>query len=321
MPTGPGELGHQQADRAGTQHQHPVAGTERGRLQRPPGVATWFDHRPGGVVDGVREPQECADGDASCSASAPGKAPRIPSSQRVVADVVPSGRAAAAVPAAQHRVAGDPPSDPGPVDAGAHRRHRAAPLVPEPHRVSGVALVQVCHLAGEELDVGAADTRPGRRRRPLGPGAGRGGVDLLHLSPAPGRSPRKLSPPLPAFSRRIGRGRPPRQRSGAAGADVGEEQPSGVRELGQLLSVRSSRAVVISSRSSSGPTKATLEVCGAATGDGGELLGRWWCSSGPHRPPRSRSTGCRPHRGTSRPANHRLQQQLARSPTSPVVES
>ena len=37
---------------------------------------------------------------------------------------------------------------------------RARPLVAEPHRVRRVPLLQVGHLAGEELDVGAADADP-----------------------------------------------------------------------------------------------------------------------------------------------------------------
>ena len=54
----------------------------------------------------------------------------------VRADVLPPGPAPAAVPAAQHGVARDPPAEPGRVDAGADRGHRAAPLVAEPHRVT-----------------------------------------------------------------------------------------------------------------------------------------------------------------------------------------
>ena len=59
--------------------------------------------------------------------------------------------------------------------------HYTAPLVTEPHRELGVAVMQVGHLTGEELDVGATDTDPldvdhhlaraGRRRR-----------DVLHLA-------------------------------------------------------------------------------------------------------------------------------------------
>ena len=75
-------------------------------------------------------------GTASCSASAPGKPPRMPISNRSRADVVPAGQAPAALAAAQHGVAGDPPAEPRRVDARPDRRHRAAPLVAEPHRVA-----------------------------------------------------------------------------------------------------------------------------------------------------------------------------------------
>ena len=61
------------------------------------------------------------------------------------------------------------------VDAVTDLDHHAAPLVSEPHRELGLAVVQVGHLAGEELDVGATDADPvdvdhdlargGRRRR------------------------------------------------------------------------------------------------------------------------------------------------------------
>ena len=44
------------------------------------------------------------------------------------------------------------------VDARPERRDHTAPLVPEAHRVVGVSLVQVGHLAGPELHVGAAHT-------------------------------------------------------------------------------------------------------------------------------------------------------------------
>jgi hypothetical protein len=50
--------------------------------------------------------------------------------------------------------------------------------VPDPHRVGGVARVQVRHLAGEELDVGAAHARPQDVDHDLaGSGDGRRHVD------------------------------------------------------------------------------------------------------------------------------------------------
>ena len=78
----------------------------------------------------------------------------------VLAHVVPAVPAALAPAAAEHGVAGDAPAQPARIDAVADRADRPAPLVPEPHRVRGVALLQVSHLAGEELDVGAAHADP-----------------------------------------------------------------------------------------------------------------------------------------------------------------
>src|SRR6266536_2947598 len=65
--------------------------------------------------------------------------------------------AAPAPAAAQHGVAGDPAAHPGRVDALADRGDRPAPFMSWPHRIFRVALVQVGHLAGEELDIGPAD--------------------------------------------------------------------------------------------------------------------------------------------------------------------
>ena len=43
------------------------------------------------------------------------------------------------------------------VDARPDRGDHAAPLVPEAHRICGMSLVQIGHLAVPELDIGAAD--------------------------------------------------------------------------------------------------------------------------------------------------------------------
>src|SRR5688500_4951586 len=103
------------------------------------------------------------------------------------ADVLVPAPASAADPVAQHRVAHDPAADPAGVDPRAHGRDRAGPLVTEAHREAGVPLVEVLHLAGEELDVGAADPvafhvddrfpRPRHGRRNLLYGAAPGSVE------------------------------------------------------------------------------------------------------------------------------------------------
>ena len=77
----------------------------------------------------------------------------------VGAQVLAAARAPVAVPAAEHRVAGDPGAEPALVDALADAGDRAGPLVADPHRVARLAGVQVGHVAGEELHVGAAHAR------------------------------------------------------------------------------------------------------------------------------------------------------------------
>jgi hypothetical protein len=68
-------------------------------------------------------------GTTTCSASAPGKDPRMPNSERGGAYVVPTAPASATVAAAEHRVTGDAPPEQGRVGPGSDRGHGAALLV------------------------------------------------------------------------------------------------------------------------------------------------------------------------------------------------
>ena len=163
----------EQADRARPEHQQPVPRRQRRRPDGPQRVAARLDQGPGRRVDRVR--QRVQRRGRHQPAARPGRRAtrrgcRSRSGPRTRAA---PAQAAAAPAAAEHGVAGDPPADPGLVDAVADGGDGPAPLVPEPHRVFGVALVQVGHLAGEELHVGAAHTDPldvdhdlARRRRP-----------------------------------------------------------------------------------------------------------------------------------------------------------
>src|SRR5690606_1807024 len=100
--------------------------------------------------------------------------------RQVGADVVVSGAAAAAAPAAEHGVAGDAAAEPAAVHALADGGDAAAPLVARPQRIPGAAGAQVAHVAGEQLDVGAAHAGPLDVHHDLaGPGDGR--LDLLDL--------------------------------------------------------------------------------------------------------------------------------------------
>ena len=121
---GPGELRGQQADGPGAENQQPIARRQAGGPYRPQRVAARLDHRAGGVVDASGSANSAGAGRRVCSASAPANPPRMPISNAVCADVVPPGPAALAVPAADHRVAGDPAAEPARVDAGADRRTR-----------------------------------------------------------------------------------------------------------------------------------------------------------------------------------------------------
>ncbi len=58
---------------------------------------------------------------------------------------------------AEHGVPGDAAAEPGGVDAVADLGDRPHPFVTDPHRVGRDAIMEVLHLAGEELHIGAAD--------------------------------------------------------------------------------------------------------------------------------------------------------------------
>ena len=63
-------------------------------------------------------------GTGSCSASAPGQPPRMPISKRSAHTCCRPSRQRRQLPAAEHRVAGDAPAEPGRVDAVADRGRR-----------------------------------------------------------------------------------------------------------------------------------------------------------------------------------------------------
>jgi hypothetical protein len=90
----------------------------------------------------------------------PGTATPDPDLLPVLADMLVPLAAAAAHPVPEHGVAHHPPAHPGRIDALADGGHHPGPLVAEAHRKPRVTLVQVGHLTGEELDVGAADPDP-----------------------------------------------------------------------------------------------------------------------------------------------------------------
>lgn len=125
-------------------------------------------------------------GTASLSAKEPGRPPADADLLPILAGVLPTSAAASAGPVPEHGVADDPAADLGRVDPGTDLRDPAAPFVPEPDRVGGVALMQMRHLAGEELDIRAPD--PARSTSTTSTGAATGiGTSSIPPSTRPGR--------------------------------------------------------------------------------------------------------------------------------------
>ena len=206
-PAARANMRHEQADRA----------RARGPAARSPGrrsaardgaqrVAARLDQRAERGVDRVGQRRAATStGTASCSASAPGRPPRMPTSCAVVADVL--------APAHGSGGSAPQPSIVSPVTRRPIQRRvdavaDGATTVPHhscPRRIgyARVPVVQVRHLAGEELDVGAAHADPldvdddlARRRRPAaarpGPRASGTGEDEGPHGAAPavhGRQP------------------------------------------------------------------------------------------------------------------------------------
>ncbi len=168
---------------------------EGGGLDGPQGAAGRLDHRPGHRADAVRQSAQRRDRHRQLLRQGAGPAAADADLGTVLADVLPPGAAPGAVAAAEHGVAGDPLPYPGRVGPVPDRGHGAAPFVPEPHRVRRVALMQVGHVAGEELNVGPAYPGPldvhhhlagrGYRRLDLGHGevARAGEYERSHAPP------------------------------------------------------------------------------------------------------------------------------------------
>jgi hypothetical protein len=78
----------------------------------------------------------------------------------VVAHVLMPPLAPAAAAIAHHHVAHDAATDPRGVHALADGCHHARPLMTEAHRIGRMPRVEIGHLAGEELNIGAADSNP-----------------------------------------------------------------------------------------------------------------------------------------------------------------
>ena len=190
----------QQADRAGAQDEDPIARPELGALDGPQRVAGGLDERAESSIHVVGQPVQRGRGHRDLLGQ--GARPAAPDADLLpeFAHVLVAAPAATTPPAPEHRVAGHAAADPGGIHSRAHARDRAHPLMADPHREVRVPLMQVRHLAGVELHVGAADPRPldvdddvarlGHRRVDLlhARFAGRGDHEGAHVSAARARS-------------------------------------------------------------------------------------------------------------------------------------
>ena len=135
---GPGEHRDQQADGAGTEDQHAVAGLQGGRRAQRRALPPGSTRAPSSGVDGVGEPVERGDRNGELlgqGARDVRRGCRPPAGSRTRAGA-PAGTARQR-PSAQHGVARHPAADPRRVGAVPDCGHRAAPLVAEAHRDTG----------------------------------------------------------------------------------------------------------------------------------------------------------------------------------------
>ena len=159
-PGRPGEHRDQQPDRPRAQDEHPVVRAQPGSLGRAEGVAARLDQGAERGVDRGGQGVQRGDGHGELFGERTGAPAADAQLLPGFADMLVSAPAAAAGAAAEHGVAGDPAADPGRVNPLAGRRDGPGPLVAEPDRELGVAVVEVGHLAGEELDIGPAHPGP-----------------------------------------------------------------------------------------------------------------------------------------------------------------
>ena len=155
---GEGELRDEQADRARPEDQDPVPRRKCRGPDRPQGVPARLDECARDGIHRVGQWMQRCDRHCHLLGKRAGEATANADLVAVLADVLQPGKAAPAATAAEHGVAGRAATDPARVDVVADGGDGSAPLVSEPHRIGRVALVQIGHLTGEELDVGAAHT-------------------------------------------------------------------------------------------------------------------------------------------------------------------
>ena len=142
-------------------------------------VAAGFDERARRVVDAVRKAPQCPYRHEQLFRERAVPATANADLVAVGAHVLTSVEAAVAGAAADHRVSGHPSAQPLGGYVGTDSCDHTGPLVAEPQGVAGLAGVQVAHLAGEELHVGATDPDPVDVDHHLA-GAGHRWIDVGH---------------------------------------------------------------------------------------------------------------------------------------------
>jgi hypothetical protein len=146
------------ADGPRPEHEDAVAGSGLRGLGGAKRAVAGFDEGIRHRVKGIGQDAQGRDrhGDLLCQRARPAVADADLGA--VLTDVLMSAHATPAGAVADHGVAHDAAADPAGVDVGGDGGHPSAPLVADAHRVGRVSLVQVGHLAGEELHISAAHT-------------------------------------------------------------------------------------------------------------------------------------------------------------------
>ena len=167
-------------------------GAERGGLDRPQRVAAGLDQRAGRGRR-PRPGSACSDaaGTGICSASAPGQPPADADLEAVRADVLPAAsRQRSQRP--QPSIVSPVTRRPEPARVDARRRPPRPSRTTRARCGSGSAraapVVQVRHLAGEELRRPCRTRRPAATSTTTSPGRATGRLDLLAPRPRAGRS-------------------------------------------------------------------------------------------------------------------------------------
>ena len=156
-------------------------GTEAAARAGAEGVAAGLHESAEHGVDAVREEVQRRRRDREVFGQRASATAADPHLGAAFAHVLHASSAAAAGAVTEHGVAHHASAEPCRVHTVADRFDDPTPFVAEAHRIVRVALVQVGHVAGEELRIGAADADTLHRGQYLAVSRRRGG-DVLHAT-------------------------------------------------------------------------------------------------------------------------------------------